>query len=130
VPFFIDPTRFQQVDRLCHKEILVGKLLYVGNLTDSVSATDLQEWFTPFGSVQSAQIITHRDTGRSRGFGFVEMGTDTQAQAAIQGLDDLEHEGRWLIVSEAKPGDDRGGDGGGGSGRLHGFDRKPLSYRP
>jgi len=108
----------------------VGKLLYVGNLTDSVSATDLQEWFTPFGSVQSAQIITHRDTGRSRGFGFVEMGTDTQAQAAIQGLDDLEHEGRWLIVSEAKPGDDRGGDGGGGSGRLHGFDRKPLSYRP
>ena len=114
----------------------MGKLLYVGNLTDSVTSTDLQEWFAPFGSVQSAQIITHRDTGRSRGFGFVEMDTDTQAQTAIQGLHDLEHEGRWLIVCEANRGDDRGGDGrsagggyGGCGGRWHGLQRGPLSSR-
>ena len=96
----------------------MGKKLYVGNLTDSVSSTDLQEWFTPFGTVQSAQVITDRDTGRSKGFGFVEMDTDAQAQAAIQGLHDHEHEGRWLIVSEAKPGEDRAVAaviGGGGS---------------
>ena len=78
------------------------KLLYVGNLAYSVSSSDLQEWFTPFGTVQSAQVIQDHDTGRSKGFGFVEMDTDAQAQAAILGLNDLEHEGRWLIVSEAK----------------------------
>ncbi len=111
----------------------MGKLLYVGNLTDSVSATDLLGWFTPFGTVQSAQVIAHRDTGRSRGFGYVEMNTDAQAQAAIQGLHDLEHEGRWLIVIEAKPGEDRSGGGGrsdGGGGQPYGFERKPLGYRP
>ena len=81
----------------------MGKKLYVGNLTYSVSSSHLQEWFTPFGTVQSAQVITDRETGRSKGFGFVEMDTDAQAQAAIQGLDDHEHEGRRLKVSEAKP---------------------------
>ena len=85
----------------------MGKKLYVGNLTSSVSSSDLQEWFTPFGTVQSAQVVSDRDTGRSKGFGFVEMDTDAQAQAAIQGLNDIEHEGRWLIVSEAKPREDR-----------------------
>ena len=89
----------------------MGKKLYVGNLTDSVASSDLQEWFAPFGTVQSAQVIQDRDTGRSKGFGFVEMDTDTQAQAAIHGLHDCEHEGRWLIVSEAKPREDRGGGG-------------------
>ena len=78
------------------------KLLYVGNLAYSVSSSDLQEWFAPFGPVQSAQVIQDRGTGRSKGFGFVEMDTDAQAQAAILGLNDLEHEGRWLIVSKAK----------------------------
>ena len=82
----------------------MGKTLYVGNLSRSLSSSELQEWFTPFGTVQSAQVITDRDTGGSKGFGFVEMDTDAQAQAAIQGLHDCEYEGRWLIVSEAKPG--------------------------
>ena len=81
----------------------MGKKLYVGNLTYSVSSSHLQEWFTPFGTVQSALVITDRETGDSKGFGFVEMDTDAQAQAAIQGLDDHEHEGRRLKVSEAKP---------------------------
>jgi RNA recognition motif-containing protein len=131
MPFFIDPTRSHQDDELCHKGNLVGKTLYVGNLTDSLSSMDLQEWFTPFGTVQSAHLITDRDTGRSRGFGFVEMDTDAQAQAAIRGLHDLDHEGRWLIVCEAKPGDERSGGGrSDGIGQPYGFDRKPLSYRP
>src|SRR5271157_3393915 len=81
----------------------MGKKLYVGNLTDSVSSTQLQEWFTPFGTVQSAQVIEDRDLGRSKGFGFVEMDTDAQAEAAIQGLNDHEHEGRRLMVSAARP---------------------------
>jgi len=81
----------------------VGKKLYVGNLTYSISSSDLQEWFTPFGTVQSAQVIQDREMGRSKGFGFVEMDTDAQAQAAIQGLNDHEHEGRRFTVNEAKP---------------------------
>ncbi len=114
----------------------MGKKLHVGNLTYSATSSDLEGWFTPFGTVQSAQVISDRETGRSKGFGFVEMDTDAQAQAAVQGLDDLEHEGLWLIVSEAKPGEDRGGsgrcDGGGylgGGGRWHGLQRNSLSYR-
>jgi cold-inducible RNA-binding protein len=85
------------------KENLVGKRLHVGNLTFSVSSSNLQDWFASYGTVQSAQVITDRETGDSKGFGFVEMDTDTHAQAAIQGLDDYEHEGRRLKVSEAKP---------------------------
>ena len=72
----------------------MGKKLHVGNLTYSATSSDLQEWFTPFGTVQSAQVIQDRDTGRSKGFGFVEMDTDAQAQAAIQGLNDQDHDGR------------------------------------
>ena len=81
----------------------MGKKLHVGNLTYSVTSSDLQGWFTPFGTVQSAQVIQDRDTGRSKGFGFVEMDTDAQAQAAIQGLHDQDHDGRRLTVDEAKP---------------------------
>jgi cold-inducible RNA-binding protein len=81
----------------------VGKKLYVGNLTYSVTRTDLEEWFTNCGTVQSAQVIQDRDMGRSKGFGFVEMDTDAQAEAAIQGLNDHEHDGRRLKVAEAKP---------------------------
>jgi len=81
----------------------VGKKLYIGNLTDSVSSTELQEWFTPFGTVQGAQVVSDSDTGRNKGFGFVEMDTDAQARSAIYGLHDCQHEGRWLIVSEDKP---------------------------
>jgi cold-inducible RNA-binding protein len=81
----------------------VAKKLYVGNLTYAVTHSDLQDWFTPFGTVHSAQVIQDREMGRSKGFGFVEMGTDAQALAAIQGLNDHEHDGRRLVVSEAKP---------------------------
>ncbi len=81
----------------------MGKKLYVGNLTATVNRTDLQEWFTPFGIVQSAKVIQDHDMGCSKGFGFVEMDTDAQALAAIQGLNDHEHDGQRLVVSEAKP---------------------------
>jgi cold-inducible RNA-binding protein len=81
----------------------VAKKLYVGNLTYAVTHSDLQEWFTSFGTVQSAQVIQDREMGRSKGFGFVEMDTDAQAEAAIQGLNDHEHDGRRIVVSEAKP---------------------------
>jgi RNA recognition motif-containing protein len=94
----------------------VGKKLYVGNLTYNVNESDLEALFTPFGQVQSAQIIVDRDTNRSKGFGFVEMETDAQAQAAIQGLNAREHDGRNLTVNEAKPREPRSGGGGGGGG--------------
>lgn len=94
----------------------VGKKLYVGNLTYSVAAHDLEQLFSQFGTVQSAQVIQDRETGRSKGFGFVEMDTESQAQAAIDGLHDQEHDGRRLTVNEAKPREDRGGGGGGGGG--------------
>ena len=94
----------------------MGKKLYVGNLTYKVNETDLEELFSQFGTVQSAQVIQDRETNRSKGFGFVEMDTDAQAQAAIQGLHDQEHDGRRLTVNEAKPREDRPGGGGGGYG--------------
>jgi RNA recognition motif-containing protein len=94
----------------------VGKKLYVGNLTYQVSGSDLEQLFSEFGGVQSAQVIQDRDTGRSKGFGFVEMDTEAAAQAAIQGLHDREHEGRRLTVNEAKPREPRTGGGGGGRG--------------
>jgi RNA recognition motif-containing protein len=94
----------------------VGKKLYVGNLTYGVTDSTLEQLFSQFGTVQSAQVIQDRATGRSKGFGFVEMDTEAQAQAAIDGLHDQEHEGRRLTVNEAKPREDRGGGGGYGGG--------------
>jgi cold-inducible RNA-binding protein len=81
----------------------VAKKVYVGNLSYEVTHSDLKEWFTSFGTVQSAQVIHDRENGRSKGFGFVEMDTDAQAEAAIVGLNDHEHDGRRIVVSEAKP---------------------------
>jgi cold-inducible RNA-binding protein len=102
----------------------VGKKLYVGNLTYNVNESDLEALFAPFGTVQSAQIIVDRDTNRSKGFGFVEMGSDAEAQAAIQALNGREHDGRNLTVNEAKPREARpgggGGYGGGGGGGRSG----------
>src|SRR5205807_1791108 len=92
----------------------MGKKLYVGNLAYSVSDSDLQAMFEPHGTVQSAQVIMDRDTGKSKGFGFVEMASDAEAQAAIQALNGKEVEGRALTVNEAKPREDRGGGGGRG----------------
>ena len=94
----------------------MGKKLYVGNLSYSVNSSDLEKLFAQFGNVQSAQVIQDRETGRSKGFGFVEMGSDSEAQAAIQGLNEQQHEGRPLAVNEARPREDRGGGGGGGGG--------------
>ena len=97
----------------------MGKKLYVGNLTYQVDSSQLEQLFSQFGTVQSAQVIQDRDTGRSKGFGFVEMDSDAEALAAIDGLHDQEHDGRRLTVNEAKPREDRGGGGGGygGGGR-------------
>jgi RNA recognition motif-containing protein len=94
----------------------LAKKLYVGNLTYNVSESDLEALFSQFGTVQSAQIIVDRDTNRSKGFGFVEMDTDAQAQAAIAGLNERDHDGRRLTVNEAKPREPRSGGGGGYGG--------------
>ena len=93
----------------------MGKKLYVGNLAYSMADSDLQALFEPHGSVQSAQVIMDRDTGRSKGFGFVEMGSDQEAQTAIAALNGKEVEGRALTVNEARP-KPEGGRGGGGGG--------------
>jgi RNA recognition motif-containing protein len=95
---------------------LMGKKLYVGNLSYNVNNGELEQMFAPHGTVESASIITDRDTGRSKGFGFVEMGTDQQAQSAIDALHGKEIGGRSLTVNEARPREDRGGFGGGGGG--------------
>ena len=94
----------------------MGKKLYVGNLGYSVSSADLNQLFAQHGSVQSAQVVEDRDTGRSKGFGFVEMGSDTEAQAAIASLNGRAHDGRALTVNEARPREERSGYGGGGGG--------------
>jgi RNA recognition motif-containing protein len=98
----------------------MAKKLYVGNLSYDTNDSDLQQLFAEYGTVQSAQVIMDRDTGRSKGFGFVEMGSDQEAQAAINGLNGKEAGGRSLTVNEARPREDRGGgrggDGGGGGG--------------
>lgn len=102
----------------------MGKKLYVGNLSYSVSDSDLERLFAAHGSVRSAQVIVDRDTGRSKGFGFVEMSNDQEAQAAIDALNGTEIEGRALTVNEARPkeggGGGRGGYGGGGGGGRRG----------
>ena len=92
--------------------------LYVGNMSFDTEESDLRKAFEEHGTVDSVAIITDRDTGRSKGFGFVEMSDDTQAQAAIEALNDKDLQGRTLKVNKAKPStDNRGGGGGGGGGR-------------
>src|SRR5687767_10540684 len=93
----------------------MAKKLYVGNLSYQVDSSELEQLFGQHGQVVSAQIINDRDTGRSKGFGFVEMANDDEAQAAIAALNGQEHNGRALTVNEARPREDRGGGGGGGS---------------
>ena len=92
--------------------------LYVGNLSYSVTSQSLEALFAEYGQVKSAQVIQDRDTGRSKGFGFVEMVDGNQARAAIEGLNLKEIDGRALTVNEARPREERGGGGGGyGGGR-------------
>jgi RNA recognition motif-containing protein len=95
----------------------MGRKLYVGNLAYGVSDSDLQQLFEAHGTVQSAQVIMDRETGRSKGFGFVEMGSDQEAQAAITALNGKEVDGRALTVNEARPKTEGGGRGGSGGGR-------------
>jgi len=97
----------------------VGKRLYVGNLSYGVTNDTLEALFAEFGTVNSAQVIQDRDTGRSKGFGFVEMADENAAQQAINALNEKEHDGRALTVNEAKP-RENGGGGGGGGGRGYG----------
>jgi cold-inducible RNA-binding protein len=94
----------------------MGKKLYVGNLGYGVTDSDLMKLFEPHGTVESAQVIMDRDTGRSKGFGFVEMKTEQEAQAAISALNGQDMNGRPLTVNEARPKPEggRGGFGGGG----------------
>ncbi len=93
----------------------MGKKLYVGNLSYRMTDSDLEQLFASHGTVSSAQVIMDRDTGRSKGFGFVEMASDQDAQSAITALNGKEIEGRTLTVNEARPKEDRGTGGAGGS---------------
>ncbi|RQO60554.1 RNA-binding protein [Paucibacter sp. KBW04] len=95
----------------------MGNKLYVGNLAYSVRDESLHEAFAQFGSVTSAKVMMDRDTGRSKGFGFVEMGSDAEAQSAINGMNGQDLDGRAIVVNEARPREERpGGFGGGRSG--------------
>ncbi|HYO08045.1 MAG TPA: RNA-binding protein [Tepidisphaeraceae bacterium] len=98
----------------------MGSKLYVGNLSYGTTSSDLEQLFAQHGTVSSAEVIQDRDTGRSKGFGFVQMGSDEEAQAAISALNGQQHDGRALTVNEAKPREDRGGGGGGGRGGYGG----------
>ena len=102
----------------------MGNKLYVGNLPYGVRDEDMQQAFAEFGAVTSAKVMMERDTGRSKGFGFVEMGTDAEAQAAIQGMNGQSLGGRAIVVNEARPMEPRaprtGGYGGGGGARDSG----------
>ena len=95
----------------------MGSKLYVGNLSYDVTGSDLESLFTPHGTVESAEVIADRDTGRSKGFGFVQMASDAEAQAAIAALNGQDHAGRALTVNVAKPREERPRGGGGGGGR-------------
>lgn len=99
----------------------MGKKLYCGNLAYTTTSADLDQLFGEFGTVKSADVIMDRDTGRSKGFAFVEMNSDQEAQAAIDGINGKEHNGRTLTVNEARPREERGGGGGrGGRGGYGG----------
>lgn len=98
----------------------MGNKLYVGNLAYSVRDEDLNEAFSQFGAVTSAKVMMDRDTGRSKGFGFVEMGSDAEAQSAINGMNGQALSGRAIVVNEARPREPRPGGFGGGGGRGFG----------
>ncbi|MFO0965973.1 MAG: RNA-binding protein [Gemmataceae bacterium] len=99
----------------------MAKNIYVGNLAWAATADDLLELFGKYGKVTRAQVITDRETGRSRGFGFVEMDSDEEAQRAIDALNGAQHDSRPLTVNEARPREERGPGGGGGGGGGGGF---------
>lgn len=98
----------------------MGKKLYVGNLSYDIDKNDLEQMFAAYGAVTSAQVITDRETQRSKGFGFIEMGSDQEAQAAISALNGKSIDGRALTVNEARPQEPRSGGGGGFGGPRRG----------
>ena len=113
----------------------MGNKLYVGNLAYAVRDDELQQAFAQFGTVASAKVMMDRETGRSKGFGFVEMGSDAEAQAAINGMNGQPLEGRAVVVNEARPREERpggyggrGGYGGGGGGGYGGGGRSGGGY--
>jgi RNA recognition motif-containing protein len=101
--------------------ILMAKKLYVGNLPWSFTSSDLEALFAPFGTVQSAEVVSDRETGRSRGFGFVEMETQQASEEAIKGLNEKDIQGRNLTVNEARERTSGGGGGRGGRGGGGGY---------
>jgi uncharacterized membrane protein YgcG len=115
--------RIQRIKLLKHFEGVhtLGNKLYVGNLSYNVGDSELEQLLSTFGTVSSAKVITDRDTGRSKGFGFVEMGTNEEASAAIAALNGKEVDGRALTVNEAKPKTDNGGGRGGFGGGRGGY---------
>lgn len=123
-PDFHARSRFGRSVESLLRASAMAKRLYVGNLRYTVTSEMLQEMFEPYGAVTSAQVLSDRETGRSRGFGFVEMPNDDEAQAAIESLDGQDHEGRRLTVNEARPRTPGGGGGGyrngGGGGGYRG----------
>ena len=102
----------------------MGNKLYVGNLSYNIRDDDLQQAFSQYGTVTSAKVMMDRDTGRSKGFGFVEMGSDPEAQAAINAMNGQALDGRAIVVNEARPREERPGGfrGGGGGGGYGGGD--------
>lgn len=107
LPAFFASTEIKNKEEMSNK-------LYVGNLSFRVTSEDLQEHFATAGAVESANVVYDRETGRSRGFGFVEMADDEAANAAIAQFNGQEYDGRNMVVNEARPREDRGGGGGGG----------------
>ena len=125
------PVSFSERLPACLRSLKVGKKLYVGNLTYRTNSSDLEQLFSQYGTVQSAEVISDRETGRSKGFGFVEMTTEAEAKAAIEALHEHEIDGRRLTVNEARPREPRPGGGGGwrggsggGGGRDGGYDSR------
>ena len=110
-------------------EMVMSIRLYVGNLSYDVSNSQLEDMFREFGNVRSAQVVMDRDTGRSKGFGFVEMSDDNAAREAIAGLNEKDFGGRALTVNEARPREERGGGGGGGQRGGGGGSRGSSSRR-
>jgi cold-inducible RNA-binding protein len=106
----------------------MGKKLYVGNLSYDIRNNDLEQMFSAHGKVQSAEVITDRSTGQSKGFGFVEMGSDQEAQAAIAALNGKDMGGRALTVNEARPKEAGGGGSGGGRGGFGGGGKRGGGY--
>jgi hypothetical protein len=120
-PFDSDPESKYRVHLpTIYEETVMGTRLYVGNLSYSMDSSQLQELFAQHGTVSSAEVISDRDTGRSKGFGFVEMSSDEEAQAAIAALNGQQNDGRALTVNEARPREERSGGGGGGRGGYGG----------